>query len=93
MPRPCASRRVDEAEIDAYVASGEPLLVAGAFTIEVSGVPSSGASRATRRRSSGSSLSTLRDLVRELDVAVAVALESATRALRLSEPPRRDSHC
>ena len=38
---------VTEAEIDAYVATGEPLQVAGAFTIDGSAAPSSPGSRAT----------------------------------------------
>jgi septum formation protein len=59
---------VDEAEISAYVASGEPLHVAGAFTVDslggafierVDGDPSTVV---------GMSLSTLRRLVRELGV-------------------------
>jgi len=59
---------VTDAEIDAYVATGEPLLVAGAFTVDslggafierVEGDPSTVV---------GMSLSTLRRLVRELGV-------------------------
>jgi MAF protein len=59
---------VTDAEIEAYVASGEPLHVAGAFTVDslggafidrVDGDPSTVV---------GMSLSTLRRLVRELDV-------------------------
>ncbi len=59
---------VTDAEIDAYVATGEPLLVAGAFTVDslggafierVGGDPSTVV---------GMSLSTLRRLVRELGV-------------------------
>lgn len=59
---------VTDAEIDAYVATGEPLLVAGAFTVDslggafierVEGDPSTVV---------GMSLSTLRRLVGELDV-------------------------
>ena len=59
---------LDDAEIDAYVATGEPLHVAGAFTIDslggafierVDGDPSTVV---------GMSLSTLRGLVRELGV-------------------------
>jgi septum formation protein len=60
---------VDDDEIDAYVASGEPLNVAGAFTVDslggafierVEGDPSTVV---------GMSLSTLRHLVRELGVS------------------------
>lgn len=59
---------VSDAEIDAYVATGEPLLVAGAFTVDslggafierVEGDPSTVV---------GMSLSTVRRLVRSLDV-------------------------
>ncbi|HWT32970.1 MAG TPA: Maf family protein [Microbacterium sp.] len=59
---------IDDAEIEAYVASGEPLQVAGAFTVDslggafierVDGDPSTVV---------GMSLSTLRRLVRELGV-------------------------
>jgi septum formation protein len=59
---------VTDAEIDAYVATGEPLLVAGAFTVDslggafierVEGDPSTVV---------GMSLSTVRALVRRLDV-------------------------
>ncbi|MEU2203415.1 Maf family protein [Microbacterium oleivorans] len=62
------SADVTDAEIDAYVATGEPLLVAGAFTVDslggafierVEGDPSTVV---------GMSLSTLRRLVRELGV-------------------------
>lgn len=60
---------VTDAEIEAYVASGEPLLVAGAFTVDslggafierVEGDPSTVV---------GMSLSTVRRLCRELGVA------------------------
>ncbi len=62
------SADVTDAEIDAYVATGEPLMVAGAFTVDslggafierVEGDPSTVV---------GMSLSTLRRLVRELGV-------------------------
>lgn len=43
-----------DAEIDAYVATGEPLPVAGGFTLDGLGVGSSTASRATQARSSAS---------------------------------------
>ncbi|MGA7149368.1 MAG: Maf family protein [Microbacterium sp.] len=59
---------VTDAEIDAYVASGEPLHVAGAFTVD-----SLGAAFITRVDGDpstviGMSLSTLRSLVRQLGV-------------------------
>ncbi len=44
---------VTDAEIDVYVASGEPLLVAGAFTVDSLGGAFITASRAIRRRSWG----------------------------------------
>lgn len=60
---------IDDAEIAAYVATGEPLQVAGAFTVD-----SLGGAFITRVEGDpstvvGMSVSTLRSLVRELDVA------------------------
>ena len=46
--------KLSDDEIDAYVATGEPLLVAGAFTIDGLGAPSSARSRATTTTSSAS---------------------------------------
>ncbi|MCP2371267.1 septum formation protein [Agromyces terreus] len=60
---------LDEAEIDAYVASGEPLLVAGAFTVDSLGGPFIRRVEGDPSTVVGLSLSTLRDLVRELGVA------------------------
>lgn len=60
---------LDEAEIDAYVATGEPLLVAGAFTIDSLGGPFIRSVDGDPSTVVGLSLSTLRDLVRELGVA------------------------
>ncbi|GAA1749716.1 Maf family protein [Agromyces humatus] len=57
---------LDEAEIDAYIASGEPLLVAGAFTIDSLGGPFIRRVEGDPSTVVGLSLSTLRDLVREL---------------------------
>jgi septum formation protein len=59
---------VTDAEIDAYVATGEPLHVAGAFTVD-----SLGGAFITRVQGDpstvvGMSVSTLRRLVRELDI-------------------------
>ena len=59
---------VDEQEIDAYVASGEPLKVAGAFTIDSLGGPFIRSVDGDPSTVIGLSLSTLRDLVRELGV-------------------------
>jgi septum formation protein len=57
---------LDEREIDAYIASGEPLLVAGAFTIDSLGGPFIRRVEGDPSTVVGLSLSTLRDLVREL---------------------------
>lgn len=60
---------LDEPEIDAYIATGEPLLVAGAFTIDSLGGPFIRRVEGDPSTVVGLSLSTLRDLVRELGVA------------------------
>jgi len=57
---------LDEAEIDAYIATDEPLLVAGAFTIDSLGGPFIRRVEGDPSTVVGLSLSTLRDLVREL---------------------------
>ena len=57
---------LDEAEIDANIATGEPLLVAGAFTIDSLGGPFIRRVEGDPSTVVGLSLSTLRDLVREL---------------------------
>lgn len=59
---------LDEAEIDAYIATGEPLLVAGAFTVDSLGGPFIRRIEGDPSTVVGLSLSTLRDLVRELGV-------------------------
>jgi septum formation protein len=59
---------VTDAEIDAYVDSGEPLEVAGAFTIDSLGGPFITRVEGDPSTVVGLSLSTLRDLVRELGV-------------------------
>ena len=59
---------VDDAEIAAYVATGEPLQVAGAFTIDSLGGPFIRRVEGDPSTVVGLSLSTLRDLVRELGV-------------------------
>ncbi len=59
---------LDEPEIDAYIATGEPLLVAGAFTIDSLGGPFIRRVEGDPSTVVGLSLSTLRDLVRELGV-------------------------
>lgn len=58
--------RLEPAEIDAYVASGEPLLVAGAFTIDSLGGPFIREIIGDPSTVVGLSLSTLRELVLEL---------------------------
>jgi len=60
---------LDEAEIDAYIASGEPLQVAGAFTVDSLGGPFIRRVEGDPSTVVGLSLSTLRELVRELGVA------------------------
>ncbi|HEY1106353.1 MAG TPA: Maf family nucleotide pyrophosphatase [Agromyces sp.] len=59
---------LDESEIDEYIASGEPLLVAGAFTVDSLGGPFIRRVEGDPSTVVGLSLSTLRDLVRELGV-------------------------
>ena len=59
---------VTDAEIDAYVASGEPLHVAGAFTIDSLGGPFIERVEGDPSTVVGMSLSTLRRLVRDLGV-------------------------
>jgi septum formation protein len=59
---------LDEVEIDDYIATGEPLLVAGAFTIDSLGGPFIRRVEGDPSTVVGLSLSTLRDLVRELGV-------------------------
>ena len=58
-----------DAEIDAYVATGEPLHVAGAFTIDGLGGPYIRGVEGDPHNVVGLSLPLLRDLLRELDVA------------------------
>lgn len=60
---------LEEAEIDAYVATGEPLAVAGAFTVDSLGGPFIRSVEGDPSTVVGLSLSTLRELVRELGVA------------------------
>ena len=59
---------LDEAEIDAYIATGEPLAVAGAFTVDSLGGPFIRSVEGDPSTVVGLSLSTLRELVRELGV-------------------------
>ncbi|QAY74608.1 septum formation inhibitor Maf [Agromyces protaetiae] len=58
--------RLDEAEIDAYIATGEPLEVAGAFTVDSLGGPFIRRVEGDPSTVVGLSLATLRELVREL---------------------------
>jgi len=60
--------RLDEREIDAYIATGEPLAVAGAFTVDSLGGPFIRSVDGDPSTVVGLSLSTLRDLVRDLGV-------------------------
>ena len=59
---------LDAHEIDAYVATGEPLAVAGAFTVDSLGGPFIRSVSGDPSTVVGLSLSTLRELVRELGV-------------------------
>lgn len=58
-----------DAEIEAYVATGEPLAVAGAFTVDSLGGPFISRVEGDPSTVVGMSLSTLRKLARELGVA------------------------
>ncbi|KAA9135385.1 Maf family protein [Microbacterium caowuchunii] len=60
---------VTDAEVEAYVATGEPLLVAGAFTVDSLGGPFITRVEGDPSTVVGMSLSTLRRLCGELDVA------------------------
>jgi septum formation protein len=60
---------VTDAEIEAYVATGEPLAVAGAFTVDSLGGPFISRVEGDPSTVVGMSLSTLRKLARELGVA------------------------
>jgi septum formation protein len=58
---------VSEAEIDAYIATGEPLLVAGAFTIDSLGGPFVSRVEGDPHAVVGLSLALLRELLLEFD--------------------------
>ncbi|MET8558875.1 nucleoside triphosphate pyrophosphatase [Streptomyces sp. NPDC004959] len=60
----------DDAEIAAYVASGEPLYVAGAFTLDGRSAPFVDGIEGDHGNVLGLSLPTLRALLRELGVAI-----------------------
>jgi septum formation protein len=60
---------VTDEEIDAYVATGEPLEVAGAFTVDGRGGPFVTAVEGDHHNVVGLSLPLLRDLVRELGMS------------------------
>ena len=60
---------LDDAEVDAYVATGEPLRVAGAFTLDGLGGPYVAGIEGDPSNVIGVSLPLLRDLVRELGIA------------------------
>ena len=61
---------VTDAEIDAYVASGEPLAVAGAFTIDGLGGPFVDGIDGDPHTVVGLSLPLLRELLRSVGVAI-----------------------
>ena len=60
---------LDDAEVEAYVATGEPLKVAGAFTLDGLGGPYVSGIEGDPSNVIGVSLPLLRELVRELGVA------------------------
>jgi septum formation protein len=60
---------LDDAEVEAYVATGEPLKVAGAFTLDALGGPYVSGIEGDPSNVIGVSLPLLRELVRELGVA------------------------
>ncbi len=60
---------LDDAEVDSYVATGEPLRVAGAFTLDGLGGPYVAGIEGDPSNVIGVSLPLLRELVRELGVA------------------------
>ena len=69
---------LDDDEIAAYVATGEPLHVAGAFTLDGLGAPYVTAIEGDPSNVVGVSLPLLRDLLGELDVAVAAPARPLT---------------
>ena len=69
MPRPSTTVHfadLDDAEIEAYVATGEPLHVAGAFTLDGLGAPYVRAIEGDPSNVVGVSLPLLRELLAEL---------------------------
>ena len=60
---------IGDDEIDAYVATGEPLQVAGAFTIDSLGAPFISEVRGDPHAVVGLSVALLRELLREFDVS------------------------
>lgn len=60
---------ISEAEIDAYIATGEPLQVAGAFTIDSLGAPFISEVRGDPHAVVGLSVALLRSLLLEFDVS------------------------
>ena len=60
---------VDDAEIDAYIATGEPLFVAGAFTLEGLGAPFITRVEGDPHAVTGLSVSLLRSMLNELGVS------------------------
>ena len=60
---------ITDEEIDAYVATGEPLEVAGAFTIDSLGAPFISEVRGDPHAVVGLSVALLRELLREFDVS------------------------
>lgn len=75
---------LSDAEIDAYVGTGEPLRVAGAFTVDGLGGPFVTAIEGDHHNVVGLSLPLLRDLLREVGVAWFDLVASQAGQLRRS---------
>lgn len=79
---------VTDGEIDAYVETGEPLLVAGAFTVDSLGGPFITRVEGDPSTVVGMSLSTLRRLARQVGVDWPTLWSSSAGSATTSEPPR-----
>lgn len=82
---------VTDAEIEAYVASGEPLLVAGAFTVDSLGGAFISRVEGDPSTVVGMSVSTLRRLVRELGVDWTDLWNTTDASLGNPDPSLRDT--
>ena len=68
-PPRCTSPTVTDHEIDAYVATGEPLQVAGAFTVDGLGGAFVAGIEGDHHNVVGISLPVLREMLAEVDVS------------------------